>query len=99
MKNLFCIIVTYTQPLDTIESLLSLHREYLKQGYKKNILLVSGPQNPRTGGVIIGRFNDKQEALAFTRADPFFKNDAATYEILEFTPVLYTDLLKNFLQD
>ena len=97
MQNLFVILVNYTKELSAIEEILSAHREYLKTGYKSGKLLASGPQNPRTGGIIIGKFINKQEALDFTKQDPFYLKNAAKYDILEFNPVLHQDILKEFL--
>lgn len=97
MKNLFVILVTYTKELAEIEKILASHREYLKSGYESGNLLASGPQNPRNGGIIIGQFVDKESALNFTKQDPFYLQNAAKYEVLEFNPVLHQDFLKDFL--
>ncbi|MDE5591835.1 MAG: YciI family protein [Helicobacter sp.] len=97
MKNLFLMLVTYTQPIEVIDEILADHREFLKQGYKEGKLLVSGPQEPREGGVIIGCFKDKQEAIDFSKKDPFSLKNAATYQIFEFNPVLHQDFLSDFL--
>ncbi len=99
MKNLFCILVTYTKPIGEIEQILGEHRAYLQKGYDAGVLLVSGPQNPKVGGCIIGRFVDKDHAEAFTHNDPYYLNNAATYEIIEFSPVLHSPLIKTFVQD
>ena len=97
MKNLFVILVTYTKELAEIEKILTSHREYLKSGYESGNLLASGPQNRRSGGIIIGQFIDKESALNFTKKDPFYLQNAAKYEVLEFNPVLHQDFLKDFL--
>ncbi|MDE6958473.1 MAG: YciI family protein [Helicobacter apodemus] len=97
MKNLFVIFVTYTQSIEVIDEILPSHREYLKKGYESGKLLASGPQNPRVGGIIIGSFVDKEEAQAFTQKDPFFLKNAASYEVLEFNPILHHQCLKEFL--
>lgn len=97
MKNLFVILVTYTQNIEVIDKILPSHREYLQKGYESGRLLVSGPQNPRVGGIIIGCFADKEEAKAFTQKDPFFLKNAANYEVLEFNPILHHHSLKEFL--
>ncbi|WP_104722069.1 YciI family protein [Helicobacter mesocricetorum] len=97
MKNLFVILVTYTQKIEVIDEILPSHREYLKKGYESGNLLASGPQDPRVGGIIIGCFADKKEAKAFTQNDPFCLKNAASYEILEFNPVLHHQSLKEFL--
>ncbi|CAM2864875.1 YciI family protein [Helicobacter burdigaliensis] len=97
MRNLFLILVNYTKPLEVIDEILPAHREFLKENYKEGKLLTSGPREPRVGGIILGKFKDKEEALKFTRQDPFYQNQAASYEIMEFNPVLHDESLKNFL--
>lgn len=96
--NMFCILVTYTKPISEIEQILAEHRAYLQKGYDTGVLLLSGPQNPKVGGCIIGRFADKESAEAFTQSDPYYLNNAATYEIIEFSPVLHSPLIKAFVQ-
>lgn len=95
--NLFVLTITYEKPLDEIDKILPLHREFLSKYYDMGILLASGPQNPRNGGVIIGKFKDKNEALEFSKNDPYITHNAASYHIMEFTPVKYSDILGQFL--
>ena len=98
MKNLFVILVSYTKPLEVIESILQEHRAFLKKGYESGNLLASGPQSPKIGGIVIGKFDSKESAETFFKYDPYAKNNAATYQILEFTPVLHRELLEKFLE-
>ncbi|RAX59244.1 GTP cyclohydrolase [Helicobacter monodelphidis] len=97
MKSLFVLRVTYTAPIEVIDKILSEHRLYLKKGYEAGFLLASGSQIPRTGGVIIGQFKDKQAAIAFSEADPFVQNNVATYEFIEFTPILHNTCIQGFV--
>ena len=98
MKNLFVCLVHYTQPLDQILESLSEHREYLSSGYDKGLLLASGPRVPKDGGIIIGRFASKAEAQEFCNNDPFARKNLASYEILEFEPVLHASILDEFVK-
>lgn len=43
MSNLFVLLVTYTAPLERIDSVLAQHRNFLQTGYDKGFLLASGP--------------------------------------------------------
>ena len=52
MKH-FIIRLEYKVPIEKIDSLLITHREFLDSGYERKILLSSGPQNPRDGGILI----------------------------------------------
>lgn len=52
MKHFVIEIIYNSVPPDDV---LKDHREYLKIGYKKMLLLMSGPQIPRVGGMVIAR--------------------------------------------
>ncbi len=97
MKKLFVCKVNYIQPLQKVEEFLIPHRAYLQQGYDKGILLASGPRNPKDGGLIIGRFTSKEDAISFSKNDPFCIHNIAIYEIIEFEAVLYATCLHDFL--
>jgi uncharacterized protein YciI len=86
MKH-FLIETTYTAPLEEIEKWTPDHRAFLQTGYDRNFLLISGPQVPRIGGVILGRAASLEEFQAFMADDPFLKQKLATYRFVEFKPV------------
>lgn len=86
---MFLIKITYTKPLDRVEPFVAPHREFLKQGYEKNYLVVSGPQNPRVGGIIISQLKNREQVEAFFKQDPYQINNVADYEIIEFNPVMH----------
>lgn len=96
MRNIFVITVTYTKPLEEVEKYLQDHRDFLANGYKKGVLLLSGAQVPRVGGVIIGRFWSKEEATAFIHTDPFFVAKVADYNIVEFVASKYASELEGY---
>ena len=99
MKKLFICIINYTQPLEIIEKHLKSHRDYLKEWYAKDILLASGPKCPKDGGIIIGKFNNICEAILFSKNDPYTIHNLATYNIIEFDPILHSSILNEFLND
>lgn len=86
---MFLVIITYKKPLEEIDQYLSAHRNFLETGYQKNMLVVSGPRNPRTGGVIISQLKNRDELETFLMQDPFHIHDVANYDIIEFNPVKY----------
>lgn len=96
MKKLFVCKVNYIQPLERVEEYLAEHRAYLKLGYDSNKLLASGPRNPKDGGIIIGRFDNKEDVSNFAKNDPFCINGIAIYDIIEFEAVLHAECIKNF---
>lgn len=97
MSKLFVCKVNYIKSFEQVEKFLTEHRQYLKSGYDSSNLLVSGPRNPKDGGLIICRFDNMKSVIEFAKNDPFCINGVAVYEIIEFEPVLYAECLSNFL--
>jgi uncharacterized protein YciI len=96
MKH-FLVEVTYAAPLEEILKTRSEHREYLKTGYQRKWLLISGAQTSQKGGVVIARAPSLEELQAFFKEDPYWVKGLATYRFLEFEPALYQDLLLEWL--
>lgn len=97
MNKLFLIKITYIKPIEIVEKIRPMHRDYLKEGYKNKLLLLSGPHkeyNNKLGGIIIGKFKDMAQADNFAKNDPFYLNQTATYEIIEFEAVLFDNALE-----
>lgn len=94
---MFVLILTYTQPFAEVEKQLDAHRSFLRECYAKGLLLCSGPQSPRTGGVIISLQAHQSDVQALIAQDPFFIHGLADYKIIEFDPVLYADGFQAFL--
>lgn len=97
MKQVFVCLVHYLKPLEEVSARLEEHRAYLRQGYERGILLASGPRTPKDGGIIIGLFESKAQAVAFSESDPYTLHNLARYEIYEFEPVLHHEILKGLL--
>jgi len=96
MKH-FLILITYKVELTVINSLLAQHREFLQTGYNQDLLLMSGPENPRTGGVVIAKANSLEEIKTFFSNDPYYQNNAAEYDFREFNPVKYQKVLTDWI--
>ena len=88
MKH-FIIRLEYKVPIEKIDTVLVTHREFLDSGYQKKILLASGPQNPRDGGILIGRAESLEAMREFCKEDPFAKNEFAYDHYTAFIPVKY----------
>jgi uncharacterized damage-inducible protein DinB/uncharacterized protein YciI len=87
----FVIASDYLAPLTEIDRLLAEHRAHLGTGYARGLLLASGPQNPRIGGMILARAHERAELELFLAEDPFAKAGIARYHLVEFDPVKRSD--------
>ncbi len=95
---MFIAILTYKKPLEEVDRFLHAHRDYLAQHYAAGDFIASGPQNPRVGGVIMIKAANREEVNAIISQDPFNINGIADYQIVEFTPTLFSDpSLRSFL--
>lgn len=88
---MFVILLKYKKPIEVVDQHLVEHRNFLSRCYESRDLLCSGPQNPRTGGVILARTESLEQLKALFNEDPFYKHDVADYQYIEFDPVKHAD--------
>ena len=95
---MFIAILTYKKPLEEVDRYLQAHRDYLSEHYAAGDFIMSGPQTPRVGGVIVMRAEKRSVVDTIIAQDPFKANGIADYQIVEFTPTMSCDaLLSNIL--
>jgi uncharacterized protein YciI len=91
----FLIHLTYSKPIEVVQSHTDAHRAYLRTKYDEGILLFSGPRVPRTGGVLFGKAEDVSVIENMIASDPFRVNDIADYEIIEIAPTTWAQQIKS----
>jgi uncharacterized protein YciI len=96
MKH-YLIEITYRVSVEKLGDHIQNHRNFLQKGYDEGLLLMSGPQVPPLGGLVIGRFSGLNEVHAFFERDPYQQLNLATYRILEFNPVKKQDFLNDWI--
>lgn len=94
---MFVILSTYLKGIEVVDQFLISHRNFLQEGYDKNYFIASGPQNPRTGGIILSQLQDRQTLVDYLAHDPFLIHGIAHYEVIEFTPVKYHESFREFI--
>lgn len=92
------VLFSYKVPISEVDKYLQAHREFLDYYYKQGLLLVSGPMKPRTGGVVIALTHDRNYLESILQQDPFYLAEIADHQIVEFTPAMYRDELKDLIQ-
>ncbi|HTH16034.1 MAG TPA: YciI family protein [Magnetospirillum sp.] len=80
---MFIVLLTYTVPLDRIDSVVDAHRRWLDGCYAEGVFLASGSQIPRTGGAILAHQVTRARLEALLAQDPFAQAGFATYQIVE----------------
>lgn len=86
---MFIAILTYKKPLEEVDRYLQAHRDYLTEHYASGNFIASGPQNPRIGGVIMIKAENRTAVEVILAQDPFNINGIADYQIVEFTPTMF----------
>lgn len=96
---MFVILVTYKKSLDIVDKYITDHARFLEQGYENNYFIVSGRRNPRIGGVILSKLNDKKHLEDIIKQDPFYIHEIADYEIIEFIPSKFHSNFAPFVEE
>jgi uncharacterized protein YciI len=81
---MYLVLMNYVKPLEVVDEYLPAHRKFLEDGYQKGVFLLSGPREPRSGGVILAQAGSRWELAAVLEQDPYVTEGVATYEIIEF---------------
>jgi uncharacterized protein YciI len=85
---IFVITLTYRCPLEAIERHLEPHRNWLAVHYRAGRFLLSGPLEPRTGGLILAQGDNRAAVEALLADDPFSIHGLAAYDIKAVNPSL-----------
>jgi len=93
---MFAIILTYEKPLTEIDRLMSAHVQFLEECFRSGLFLAAGRQVPRKGGVILSVGAGREQIEAVMDLDPFVRESAASYEIIEFNTSLHHPALEPF---
>ena len=94
---MFIVLLTYKKSLELVEEYLAGHIIFLDECYQKNYFVVSGRKNPRTGGVIISQLKDRSQIDDVIKQDPFYINQLADYEVIEFIPTKHHPGFSGFI--
>lgn len=96
---MFIFNLTYVKPISDVEQFLPEHIQYLEKYYTSKKFICSGRKVPRTGGIILCNCATKQEAEQIIKEDPFFKEQIAEYEVIEFVPSKSLELFKTIMEE
>lgn len=81
---MFVTTLTYIVELDRIEGALPDHVAWLDRQYADGVMVISGRQQPRVGGVILWRNLSREDLEARVAEDPFVARSLATATVTEF---------------
>jgi uncharacterized protein YciI len=95
---MFLVLIQYTRPLEEVERVRASHRSFLDEYYASGHLIVSGPREPKTGGVVLARAGSLEEVKAIFAKDPFQVAGVADYEYVEFEAAKHAPGFEPFLK-
>jgi|SRR4030042_820163 uncharacterized protein YciI len=93
----FLVLFEYKTSLDNIKKVTDDHRNFLKTGYEKGFLLLSGPQVPRTGGLVVAKAQNRKDLEDFFSNDPYNLNSYTDYKFIEFDLKSHQPILDEWL--
>ena len=96
---MFIFNLTYVKPISDVEQFLPEHIQYLEKYYTSKKFICSGRKVPRTGGIILCNCATKEEATEIIAQDPFYKEQIAKYDIIEFVPTKLVDTFQTIIEE
>jgi uncharacterized protein YciI len=92
--KLFVVVLRYIQESDMVDQIRPTHLDYVNECYKKGLFLLSGPMQPRIGGIILAQAENREVLWKVLQKDPFYKQNIAEFSVHEFLPSRHhTDLI------
>ena len=92
------ILLTYEAPLHEVDAQMKAHVDWLEVGFDEGVFMIAGRRNPRTGGVILARGLTRPQLDEVLAEDPFYREQVAQYQVIEFAPTKFAPGLTSFLQ-
>ena len=91
---MFIANLKYKKSIEEVDKVLETHLEYLDKYFEKGKFICTGKKSfPELGGVILFISNNLEEAKKILYEDPFYVEEIADYEIIEFQPVKFSQNL------
>jgi putative YCII-related domain protein len=91
---MFIANLKYKKSTEKVNKVLEAHLEYLDKYFEKGKFICTGKKSfPELGGVILFNSNNLEEAKKILHEDPFYIEEIADYEIIEFQPVKFSQNL------
>ena len=91
---MFIANLKYKKSMEEVNKVLEAHLEYLEKYFEKGKFICTGKKSfPELGGVILFNSNNLEKAKKILHEDPFYIEEIADYEIIEFQPVKFSQNL------
>jgi uncharacterized protein YciI len=88
---LFIVTLTYRRSAAEIEAQLDAHRDWLLAHSREGRIIVAGPLESRTGGLVIAHCAGRAEVDRMMAQDPFVIHGLVGVDVRGMTPALRHD--------
>ena len=95
---MFVISLRYIKPIAEVDRVRPAHMIFLKKYYAAGNFVLSGRKSPVTGGIIIAQAVSIDEIQQIIQEDPFYTEQIAEFEIIEFSPNLAKEGLEQLVE-
>lgn len=85
---LYFVTLIYARPADDIKAHLTTHRDWLDEQVRAGRILVAGPLDDRSGGVLLADCADRVALDAMLALDSFQVHDLVETRVQAFQPAL-----------
>jgi uncharacterized protein YciI len=85
---IYTVFLTYTRPPAEAAVHLDAHKAWLAAHVRAGRILLAGPLDPPTGGLILAACADRAALDALMARDPFIAHGVAAYEAHACAPAL-----------
>jgi len=92
------VLMRYVKPIEEVEEHTEAHRAFVDRLVRDGKVIVAGPRDPRTGGLMLTTFESEVDAMKTLVDDPFFEHGIAEYEAIRFKPVRHDPRFAPFVQ-
>ena len=97
---MFIANLRYKKSIKVVNEFLEDHLKYLDKYFSQGNFLCSGKKYfPESGGVILFNSDNLQEAKKILFEDPFYIEEIADYDIIEFQVFKYNENFSSFIFD
>lgn len=85
---LFIVTLTYAVPVENVDRHLDAHRAWLVENTRAGRIVVAGPLEPRTGGLIVAHCTERSELDRMMAQDPFVIEALVVVHVVCASPAL-----------
>ncbi len=85
---MFLVLTTYRVEFELDDPRVEAHRQFLRDQAAQGRVLLSGPRNPRTGGVTVFDVETEAELRGILSQDTMRQADMIDDQIFEFSAVI-----------